>query len=210
MPTETGAGDLSDSAVRAQLDSILASAVFSRSPHLRRFLSVHRRTTLAGQGPRLKEAVLASRAIRQRHDFDAGNDPVVRVDARRLRDKLREFYEGRSDPIVIALPKGSYVPVFEARSPSRAALPETRTGHTSHAHENCARRCDARVARSDDGDDMACTARAGRRCNSVISPGPRTQVRRDRLLYPRTADWSPSLGQPDPGPTVYLCEGRGE
>jgi Tol biopolymer transport system component len=126
MPTETGASDLSDSAVRAQLDSILASAVFSRSPHLRRFLSFIVEQTLAGQGPRLKEAVLAHELYGKGTDFDAGNDPVVRVDARRLRDKLREFYEGRSDPIVISLPKGSYVPLFEARSTPRAALPDTR------------------------------------------------------------------------------------
>jgi Tol biopolymer transport system component len=125
MPTETGASDLSDSAVRAQLDSILASAVFSRSPHLRRFLSFIVEQTLAGQGRRLKETVLAHELYGKGTDFDAGNDPVVRVDARRLRDKLREFYEGRSEPIVISLPKGSYVPVFEARS-TRAAVPQTR------------------------------------------------------------------------------------
>jgi Tol biopolymer transport system component len=126
MPTETGASDLSDAAVRAQLDSILASAVFSRSPHLRRFLSFIVEQTLAGQGRRLKESVLAHELYGKGTDFDGGNDPVVRVDARRLRDKLREFYEGRSDPIVISLPKGSYAPIFEAGSVLRAALPETR------------------------------------------------------------------------------------
>ena len=126
MPTEFGASDLSDSAVRAELDSILASPVFARSPHLRRFLSFIVEQTLAGQGPRLKEAVLAHELYGKGTDFDAGNDPVVRVDARRLRDKLREFYEGRSDPVVISLPKGSYVPLFEARSPPRAALQELR------------------------------------------------------------------------------------
>jgi Tol biopolymer transport system component len=126
MPTETGASDLPDFAVRAQLDSILASAIFSRSPQLRRFLSFIVEQTLAGHGSRLKEAVLAHELYGKGTDFDAGNDPVVRVDARRLRDKLREFYEGRSEPIVISLPKGSYVPVFEARSTPRAALPETR------------------------------------------------------------------------------------
>ena len=46
---------------------------------------------------------------------------MVRVDARRLRDKLREYYDGRSDPVVISLPKGSYVPVFEANSNSPPA-----------------------------------------------------------------------------------------
>ncbi len=47
------------------------------------------------------------------------------MDARRLRDKLREYYEGRSDPVVISLPKGSYVPVFEANaaSPTDTARP---------------------------------------------------------------------------------------
>ena len=91
MPPETGASDLSDSAVRAQLDSILASTVFARAPHLRRFLSFIVEETLAGQGTRLKEAVLAHELYGKGTDFDAGNDPVVRVDARRLRDKLREF-----------------------------------------------------------------------------------------------------------------------
>ena len=128
--------DLSDSAVRAQLDSILASAVFSRSPQLRRFLSFIVEQSLAGQGSRLKESVLAHELYGKGTDFDAGNDPVVRVDARRLRDKLREFYEGRSDPVVISLPKGSYVPVFEARSAPRMALPEPRRITTAHAHKN--------------------------------------------------------------------------
>ena len=126
MPIQTVASDLSDSAVRAQLDSILASAVFSRSPQLRRFLSFIVEQSLAGQGSRLKESVLAHELYGKSTDFDAGNDPVVRVDARRLRDKLREFYEGRSDPVVISLPKGSYVPVFEARSEPRMALPAPR------------------------------------------------------------------------------------
>jgi Tol biopolymer transport system component len=118
MATETGAAGPSrskppDSAVRAQLDSILASAVFSRTPHLRRFLAFIVEQTLAGHGHTLKESVIAHELYGKGTDFDAGADPVVRVDARRLRDKLREFYEGRSDPVVISLPKGGYVPLFE-------------------------------------------------------------------------------------------------
>ena len=103
---------------RAQLDRILASPIFSRSQHLRRFLSFIVEETLAGQGHTLKESVLAHELYGKGTDFDGGTDPVVRVDARRLRDKLREYYEGRSDPIVISLPKGSYVPVFEANAAS--------------------------------------------------------------------------------------------
>ena len=64
-------------------------------------------------------------------DFDSGLDPVVRVDARRLRDKLREYYaDAPADEVVISLPKGSYVPVFEwskaANAPAEAP-PATKT-----------------------------------------------------------------------------------
>ena len=123
MPSETDTSaqerrELPDSIVRAQLERILASEVFSRSQQLRRFLSFIVEQRLAGQGHSLKESVLAHELYGKGTDFDGGADPVVRVDARRLRDKLREYYEGRSDPVVISLPKGSYVPVFEANSAS--------------------------------------------------------------------------------------------
>jgi Tol biopolymer transport system component len=110
-------GDLPEAAIRAQLQRILASEVFSRAQQLRRFLSFIVEQRLAGQGHSLKESVLALELYGKGADFDGGTDPVVRVDARRLRDKLREYYEGRSDPIVISLPKGSYVPLFDGRHP---------------------------------------------------------------------------------------------
>ena len=121
METDTSAQEPReppDSVVRAQLERILASDVFSRSQQLRRFLSFTVEQRLAGQGHSLKESVLAHELYGKGTDFDGGADPVVRVDARRLRDKLREYYDGRSDPVVITLPKGSYVPVFEANSAS--------------------------------------------------------------------------------------------
>jgi Tol biopolymer transport system component len=119
MPSENdartqGRRDLPAAAIRAELERILASEVFSRSQHLRRFLTFVVEQRLAGQGHVLKESVLAHELYGKGTDFDGGTDPVVRVDARRLRDKLREYYESRSDPVVISLPKGSYVPVFEA------------------------------------------------------------------------------------------------
>ncbi len=125
MPSETGTraharSDLPDAAVRAQLERILGSDVFSRSPQLRRFLSFIVEQRLAGQGDSLKESVLAHELYGRGTAFDGGTDPVVRVDARRLRDKLREYYDGRSEPVVISLPKGSYVPAFERNSISDA------------------------------------------------------------------------------------------
>ena len=79
---------------------------------------------MAGRGATLKESVLAHELYGKGTDFDGGTDPVVRVDARRLRDKLREFYEGRSDPVVISLPKGSYAAVFEEHSSSLIPGPQ--------------------------------------------------------------------------------------
>jgi Tol biopolymer transport system component len=122
--------ELRAAAIRAELERILASEVFSRSQQLRRFLSFIVEQSLAGQGQTLKESVLAHELYRKGTDFDGGTDPVVRVDARRLRDKLREYYEGRSDPVVISLPKGSYAPVFEGNftspthTPRPVVLPE--------------------------------------------------------------------------------------
>jgi Tol biopolymer transport system component len=128
MPSETKASaqapsDPLDAAIRAQLERILASDVFSRSQHLRRFLSFIVEQSLAGQRDSLKESVLAHELYGKGTDFDGGTDPVVRVDARRLRDKLREYYDGRSEPLVISLPKGSYVPLFAANAASSADGP---------------------------------------------------------------------------------------
>jgi len=141
MPPETGTPprtqcDPTATAVRAQLERILTSDVFSRSQQLRRFLSFVVEQTLSAQGQTLKESVLAHELYGKGTDFDGGTDAVVRVDARRLRDKLREYYASRSDPIIISLPKGSYVPVFEVNSSSvgppplpdaHAALPRRQT-----------------------------------------------------------------------------------
>jgi Tol biopolymer transport system component len=119
-PRSRATSDVPDALIRAQLDRILASDVFSRSGQLRRFLSFIVERRLDGQGHALKESVIAHELYGKQTDFDGGTDPVVRVDARRLRDKLREYYDGRSDPVVISLPKGSYVPAFEANAASTA------------------------------------------------------------------------------------------
>jgi TolB-like protein/Tfp pilus assembly protein PilF len=58
-------------------------------------------------------------------DFDPAIDPIVRIEATRLRDKLRDYYstEGRNDPVRIELPKGSYAPLIELQAAS-APTPE--------------------------------------------------------------------------------------
>src|SRR5450759_2399874 len=53
-------------------------------------------------------------------DYDPRVDSTVRIEAGKLRSRLEEYYrsDGKDDPIVIDLPKGSYVPVFRAGGPA--------------------------------------------------------------------------------------------
>ena len=107
-------GPVPDTLVRSQLENLLASELFSRSERLSAFLRFVVEETLNGRGETLKEPVLAHQLYGKEPDFDGASNPIVRVDARRLRDKLREYYADRTaDPVVISLPKGSYVPAFE-------------------------------------------------------------------------------------------------
>src|SRR5437899_5516621 len=108
------AGSPSADVVRAQLTRILASEVFSRSDRLTAFLTYIVEQTLAGHGATLKGQSLAIDVYGKGPDFGAAVDPIVRVDARRLRDKLREYYASAPhDTIIISVPKGSYAPAFE-------------------------------------------------------------------------------------------------
>jgi Tol biopolymer transport system component len=98
--------------VQAELARILASDVLVRSERLSAFLTFIVEQTLAGHGESLKEHVIAVEVYGKGTDFNA-DDPIVRVDARRLRDRLREYYATAPDSgIVISVPKGRYMPVF--------------------------------------------------------------------------------------------------
>jgi Tol biopolymer transport system component len=106
-------GDPAPSRVRAELDRILASEFFVRSERLSAFLRFIVDATLNGDGASLKEHVIAVELYGKGADFNASADPIVRVDARRLRDKLREFYASAPPgQVIISVPKGSYTPVF--------------------------------------------------------------------------------------------------
>ena len=79
----------------------------------------------------LKEYAIGVEAFDKTADFDPKADPLVRVEARRLRVKLREYYadEGRTDPLMIALPDRGYTPSFQwLHTPaSTAAIPVRRS-----------------------------------------------------------------------------------
>jgi TolB-like protein len=103
-------------AVRAQLDRVLASPGFANADRLSRFLRFVVERTLEGEGDQLKEYRLGTEVFDRPDDYDPRLDSIVRVEARRLRSKLTEYYDGpgRADPLVIRVDKGSYVATFEA------------------------------------------------------------------------------------------------
>src|SRR6476660_1527016 len=104
-------------AIREQLVRILNSGPFHQSQRRHRFLEYLVNETLAGRGERLKAYNVALEVFDRRETFDPAIDPLVRIEAARLRDKLREYYEadGKNDPIHITLPKGAYTPQIEFR-----------------------------------------------------------------------------------------------
>ena len=120
--------EISARKVREQLGRIINGKSFEGVERLKSFLSFIVTETLEGRGDQLKEYVVGAYALGKGDDFDARNDPIVRVQARRLRARLARYYveEGQADEIAIELPKGGYVPAFrhrEAPQPVRTTAP---------------------------------------------------------------------------------------
>ncbi len=119
-------GHISIKLAQAQLDKILASREFAHSERLRRFLRYTVEQLIQGQPERMKEYHLGLEVFGRDPSYDPRLDPIVRVEAHRLRSKLKHYYrtEGRKDHVIIELPKGTYVPVLrERRSASRKVEP---------------------------------------------------------------------------------------
>src|SRR5581483_11456699 len=110
-----GRSDAEEQAVRDELSRILASVPFRQSQRRQRFLKHIVNETLAGRSERLTGYHLALEIFGRPATFDPAVDPFVRIEAARLREKLREYYdtEGQHDPIRIQLPKGTYTPQIE-------------------------------------------------------------------------------------------------
>jgi Tol biopolymer transport system component len=100
--------------VLAQLGRILDSPVFANAARSKQFLEYCVNCTLRGERSQLKETTIAVEVFLREASYDPKVDPIVRVHARRVREKLEQYYRtaGRGDPISIELPKGSYVPQF--------------------------------------------------------------------------------------------------
>ncbi len=100
-------------AVIEQLERILASADFDASPRSRAFVRFIVEEALDGRQEDLTQTAIATRVFGRREDFDPTVDPIVRIQAGRLRRSLERYYlmSGVEDPVRIELPRGTYVPV---------------------------------------------------------------------------------------------------
>ena len=105
---------ISELEIQVHLDRILASPGFRSSERLQRFLRFTVERTLAGEAAQLKEYLVGRDVFDRGSTYDPRMDSIVRVEAQRLRRKLREYYQthGSADSIRISLQAGSYVPGF--------------------------------------------------------------------------------------------------
>lgn len=120
-------GGETSAVIRAGLARVLDSDAFRAAPQLSAFLGFVVQRVIAGRGAELKGYTIAVEALGRPADFDPQTDPIVRVEAGRLRRTLAQYYagEGAGDPVRITMPVGAYVPVFELaeQAPAEAAAP---------------------------------------------------------------------------------------
>jgi adenylate cyclase len=127
-PVDPSAGPVPETLVREQLERIVSSPGFLSSARLSRFLTHVVNRTIAGGAGNLKEFSIALEVFDRTSDYDPNIDAIVRVEARRLRTKLKSYYEdgpGQTDPVLIGIRPGSYVPIFRwLEKPPERKLPE--------------------------------------------------------------------------------------
>jgi len=124
--------------IRAQLERILADPTLHASPRRRALLRFLVEESLAGRADRLKGFTVAVAVFGRDETFDQQSDPVVRLEARRLRRDLDSYYvaAGSHDPVRISIPKGGYAPHFEwlrVDVAPEASRPEAAVAETNFA-----------------------------------------------------------------------------
>lgn len=109
--------------VQSSLVAALQSREFRSAPQLRSFLGFIVRATLNDEQEKLKGYTIAVEALGRPEDFNPVTDPIVRVEAARLRRRLEKYYagSGAGDPVRIVIPKGSYAPEFRTLSAGEPA-----------------------------------------------------------------------------------------
>ena len=121
--SETSRSGVTPQEQSAQLTKVLRSAVFRSAPGLQRFLEYVASKAIEGLSHEIKEYTIGSEVFERTGAYDPKIDTTVRVQAHRLREKLKEYYEGEGakDEILLEMPKGHYVPYFSRRPVASSA-----------------------------------------------------------------------------------------
>jgi adenylate cyclase len=100
--------------IQKQLNRILTSPEFKATDVQKSFLTFVVETVLAGRSHEIKGYTVATQVFGRGEDFNQATDPIVSIQANKLRRALERYYlvAGQNDPIRIEIPKGSYVPLF--------------------------------------------------------------------------------------------------
>ena len=108
----------SEDLIRAELARVLESPIFAQSERLGRFLRFAVEHAISGSEDGLKEYVIGTEVYDRKPPYHPSQDSIVRTEARRLRTKLKEYYEseGKDNPVFIYFRPGSYIPVFRPKA----------------------------------------------------------------------------------------------
>ena len=123
---------MSSAAQREEVQRILHSAQFRRAPKLQRFLELVCDYHFQGRSAEINEFAIATQAFGKGPNFEPGEDSLVRVQAREIRRRLREYYqsEGKASRLILDIPIGHYAPVF---TPLDAVAPTVRRAPSLHS-----------------------------------------------------------------------------
>ncbi len=112
-----------------QLRRIMSSPQFKATSRQKKFLQFVVEKTVEGRADEIKGYTIATSVFGRKETFDQATDPIVSVEARRLRRALEHYYlvAGMQDPVVIDIPKGGYVPTFRSRAALESDSPLTET-----------------------------------------------------------------------------------
>ncbi len=113
------------------IQRIVSSAPFQKSARIRELLLYISERTIHGHGGELTEHEIGTELFHKPADYSPLEDSTVRVHVRQLRLKLHEYFdeEGRAEPLIVSIPKGSYAPVFRSATKPESAIAD------AHSHE---------------------------------------------------------------------------
>src|ERR1700748_3621220 len=117
---------VSENAIRKELERVLESPIFAQSDRLSRFLRFTVEYAIGGKDEGLKEYVIGTEVYDRKPPYHPSQDSIVRTEARRLRAKLKDYYEseGKHDPVFIYFRPGTYVPLFRRNESITPASPD--------------------------------------------------------------------------------------